>query len=326
MTVLQTALQKNQKRISIAPMVDWTTKDFRTFARLFNPYVYLYTEMLTTNAILQGDTAHHLRFFDNEPPVVLQLGGSDPKQLAKCASLGQQYGYTEINLNVGCPSDRVMQGKMGACLMAEPALVGRCVEAITQACDLPITVKHRIGIDDFDSYEFMSDFVAQVADKGCRHFVVHARIALLNGLSPKQNREIPPLRYDDVYRLKQEFPHLFIEINGGIKTLDDIKTHLTQVDGVMIGREAYHNPMILGQMMTLWGDTPPTHQAIFDKLMILLDDFDKTGTPLTAVARHYLGLFYGVSGGRLWRQALSGQKQLSLNDIKKAGEQVLINM
>lgn len=175
--------------------------------------------------------------------------------------------------------------------MAEPALVGRCVEAITQACDLPITVKHRIGIDDFDSYEFMSDFVAQVADKGCRHFVVHARIALLNGLSPKQNREIPPLRYDDVYRLKQAFPDLFIEINGGIKTLDEIKTHLTQVDGVMIGREAYHNPMILGQMMTLWGDTPPTHQAIFDKLMILLDDFDKTGTPLTAVARHYLGLF-----------------------------------
>lgn len=312
-------LMKN-KRISIAPMIDWTTSDFRTFARLFNPYAYLYTEMLTTNAILQGDTDRHLRFFDNEPPLVLQLGGSNPKELAKCASLGQKYGYTEINLNVGCPSDRVMQGKMGACLMAEPHLVGDCVKAMINACDLPITVKHRIGIDDFDSYEFMRDFVAQVADKGCRHFVVHARIALLNGLSPKQNREIPPLRYDEVYRLKQEFKSLFIEINGGIKTLDEIKTHLTQVDGVMIGREAYHNPMFLGQMMTLWGGKPPTHQQIFDQLMQLLETFDKTGTPLTAVVRHYLGLFYGVAGGRLWRQALSSKKQLDLDDIRRAGE------
>ncbi|WP_066804070.1 tRNA dihydrouridine(20/20a) synthase DusA [Moraxella oblonga] len=311
------------QRISVAPMIDLTTNHYRTFARLFNPDIYLYTEMISTGAILKGDTTHHLRFFDNEPPLVLQLGGSSPAELAQCAKLGQDYGYTEINLNVGCPSDRVQFNKIGACLMAEAPLVAHCVRAMQDVCDLPITVKHRIGIDHFDSYEFMSDFVGVVAEVGCEHFIVHARIALLNGLSPKENREIPPLRYDDVYRLKQEFPHLFIEINGGIKTLDDIKTHLTQVDGVMIGREFYHNPMLLGQCNELWGRQAPTHQEIFEKLLILLENFEKSGTPLTLVMRHYLGLFQGLAGSRKWRQALSGQKSLSLSQIEQAGRAVL---
>lgn len=315
---------KENKRISVAPMIDWTTKDYRTFARLFNPYVYLYTEMISTGAILQGDTNHQLRFFDNEPPVVLQLGGSNPSELAQCAKLGQDYGYTEINLNVGCPSDRVQFNKIGACLMAESSLVADCIKAMQDSVNIPVTVKHRIGIDDFDSYEFMRDFVGTVTEAGCQHFVVHARIAILKGLSPKENREIPPLRYDDVYRLKQEFPHLFIEINGGIKTLDEITTHLQQVDGVMIGREAYHNPMLLGQMMSLWGERVPTHQEIFEKLLILLENCEKNGTPLTAVVRHYLGLFQGLTGSRKWRQALSGQKSLTLSQVEQAGRAVLM--
>lgn len=323
MTSIENSLKSNTKRLSVAPMIDWTTPHYRTFARLFNPHTYLYTEMISTSAILKGDTAHHLRFFDNEPPVVLQLGGSSPTELADCAKLAHSYGYTELNLNIGCPSDRVQFNKIGACLMAEPKLVADCVSAMMDACPLPVTVKHRIGIDEFDSYEFMRSFVEKVATTGCRHFIVHARIAILNGLSPKENREIPPLRYEDVYRLKQEFPEFFIEINGGIKTLDDIKTHLAQVDGVMIGREAYHNPMLLGQAMALWGKPTPTHHEIFDNLLILLENFEKNDTPLTAVVRHYLGLFQGLAGSRKWRQALSGQKSLTLSEIEEAGREVL---
>lgn len=312
-----------EKRISTAPMLDWTTRDFLTFARFFNPYTYLYTEMISTSAILQGDTEHHLRFFDNEHPVVLQLGGANPDELAKCAKIGEQYGYDEINLNVGCPSDRVQHYKIGACLMAEPTLVADCVKAMQDAVNIPITVKHRIGIDNFDSFEFMQDFVGAVVDAGCRHVIVHARIAWLSGLSPKENREIPPLRYDDVYRLKQVFPNVFVEINGGIKTLDEIKTHLNHVDGVMIGREIYHNPMLLGEMMTLWGETVPTHRQIFEQLLEFLAECEKNGTPLTVIMRHYLGLFQGLTGSRKWRQALSGQKYISLEQVKTAGEMVL---
>ncbi len=320
MNNLASALQSNTKRLSVAPMIDWTTKDYRSFVRLFNPYTYLYTEMISTSAILYGDTEHQLRFYDNEPPVVLQLGGSNPDELARCATLGERYGYSEINLNVGCPSDRVQHNKIGACLMAEPKLVADCITAMMSACHLPITVKHRIGIDSFDNYEFMASFVAQVADGGCRHFIVHARIAWLQGLSPKQNREIPPLRYEDVYRLKQDFPELYIEINGGIKTLDDIKTHLAYVDGVMIGREAYHNPFILAQSLALRGEQPPNHRDIFEQLLIQLA---QQKPPLTAVIRHYLGLFNGLIGARQWRQALSGQKSLTLSQIETAGTQVL---
>lgn len=323
MLSLQNALKSNTKRISVAPMIDWTTKDYRTFARLFNPYTYLYTEMISTSAILKGDSHHHLSYYDNESPAVLQLGGSSPDELALCAKKGADYGYREINLNVGCPSDRVQHNKIGACLMAEPKLVAECVHAMREACDVPITVKHRIGIDHCDSYEFMHDFVAAVVEAGCRHVIVHARIAWLNGLSPKENREIPPLRYEEVYRLKQDFPDIFVEINGGIKTMDDIQKHLQHVDGVMIGREAYHNPMILAKAMALWGQAVPNQRKIFEELLEILHKIEQNGTPLTAVVRHYLGLFQGLAGARQWRQALSGQKSLSLAQIEQAGLLVL---
>ncbi|ELA08761.1 tRNA-dihydrouridine synthase A [Moraxella macacae 0408225] len=323
MPTQQINLKSGNKRISTAPMVDWSTKDFLTFARWFNPHIHLYTEMISTSAILHGDSDHHLRFYDNQHPLVLQLGGSMPDELAKCAKLGQDYGYDEINLNVGCPSDRVQHYKIGACLMKTPTLVADCVKAMQDSVQIPITVKHRIGIDDFDSYEFMRDFVGKVAESGCTHFIVHARIAWLNGLSPKENREIPPLRYEDVYRLKQEFKHLYIEINGGIKTLEAVKTHLMYVDGVMIGRESYHNPMFLGQLNELWNQKIPTHREIFAQLIEFLIQCEKNNTPLTTIIRHYLGLFQGLTGSRKWRQALSGKKSLTISQIEKAGESVL---
>lgn len=313
----------HNKRLSTAPMIDWTTRDFLTFARLFNPHTYLYTEMISTSAILQGDTDYQLRYFDNEHPLVLQLGGSVPEELAESAKIGQDYSYDEINLNVGCPSDRVQHYKIGACLMAEPNLVADCLKAMQAAVTIPVTVKHRIGIDEFDSYEFMRDFVAAVVEAGCRHVIVHARIAWLQGLSPKQNREIPPLRYDDVYRLKQEFPNVFVEINGGIKTVEEIKAHLEHVDGVMIGREAYHNPYILAECMTLWGETPKSREQIFAELLEFLAKSEADGVPLKVIMRHYLGLFQGLTGSRKWRQALSGQKHISLKQVKNAGEAVL---
>ena len=313
------------KRLSTAPMIDWSTRDFCYFARLFNPHTYLYTEMISTSAILQGDTDYQLRYYPSEHPLVLQLGGSNPNELAQCAKLGQDYGYDEINLNVGCPSDRVQHYKIGACLMAEPALVADIITAMREAVSIPVSVKHRIGIDNFDSYDFMADFVQHIACAGCDHVIVHARTAWLQGLSPKQNREIPPLRYEDVYRLKQDFPHLTIEINGGITTLCDIKQHLQYVDGVMIGREAYHNPYILAEAMALWGEAIPTRGQIFYQLLEFLAESDQRGTPLTVIMRHYLGLFQGLTGSRKWRQALSGQKQLSLAQVRAAGEAVLAN-
>lgn len=312
-----------QKRLSVAPMIDWTTREYRYFARLFNPYAYLYTEMISTSAILHGDTDYQLKFYPNEHPVVLQLGGSDAQELARCAKIGQDYGYNEINLNVGCPSDRVQHYKIGACLMAEPKRVAELVTAMREAVDIPVTVKHRIGIDNFDSYEFMADFVHHVAQAGCRHVIVHARTAWLQGLSPKQNREIPPLRYDEVYRLKRDFPEMFVEINGGITTVEQIQTHLEHVDGVMIGREAYHNPYVLAESLVLWGQTPPSRAQIFYQLLAFLAQCEANGVPLTVVMRHYLGLFQGLNGSRKWRQALSGQKHISLEQVKNAGDAVL---
>ena len=311
------------KRISLAPMIDWTTSDFRHFARLFNPHIHLYTEMISTSAILQGDTKHVLRYDDSEHPIVLQLGGSDPSQMAKCVQIADKMGYDEFNINVGCPSDRVQHNKIGACLMAEPKLVAKMVCAMKNETDKPVTVKHRIGIDELDSYEFMRDFVEVVADAGCTHFIVHARIAWLQGLSPKQNREIPPLRYDDVYQLKAEFPKLFIEINGGIDALDDIKTHLNHVDGVMVGRAFYHNPMLMGQCNEMWRQAVPTHRDMLEKLLSHLHERQKQGANLAVLCRHYLGLFAGLGGARKWRQALSGKSSLSLDEIRHAGEQVL---
>ena len=311
------------KRLSVAPMIDWTTTDYRYFARLFNPHVYLYTEMISTGALLHGNRARHLRFDTLEHPLVLQLGGADSSEMARCAQFAQQHGYDEVNINVGCPSDRVQHNKIGACLMAEPQTVADLVKHMQAAVDIPVTVKHRIGIDDFDSYEFMVDFVEKVAAAGCTRFIVHARTAWLQGLSPKQNREIPPLRYDDVYRLKQDFPTLDIEINGGIETVADIKTHLQHVDGVMIGRAFYHNPYLLAEANSLWGAPITKRSDILAQLYPYLEKQIAKGEALPTMTRHYLGLFQGLTGARKWRQALSGKPQLTIDDIKRAAEEVL---
>ena len=311
------------KRLSVAPMIDWTTTDYRYFARLFNPHVYLYTEMISTGALLNGNRARHLRFDTLEHPLVLQLGGADSSEMTQCAQFAQQHGYDEVNINVGCPSDRVQHNKIGACLMAEPQTVADLVKHMQAAVDIPVTVKHRIGIDDFDSYEFMVDFVEKVAAAGCTRFIVHARTAWLQGLSPKQNREIPPLRYDDVYRLKQDFPTLDIEINGGIETVADIKTHLQHVDGVMIGRAFYHNPYLLAEANSLWGAPITKRSDILAQLYPYLEKQIAKGEALPTMTRHYLGLFQGLTGARKWRQALSGKPQLTIDDIKRAAEEVL---
>lgn len=311
------------KRLSVAPMIDWTTTDYRYFARLFNPHVYLYTEMISTGALLYGNRARHLRFDTFEHPLVLQLGGADSSEMAQCAQFAQQHGYDEVNINVGCPSDRVQHNKIGACLMAEPQTVADLVKHMQAAVDIPVTVKHRIGIDDFDSYEFMVDFVEKVAAAGCTRFIVHARTAWLQGLSPKQNREIPPLRYNDVYRLKQDFPTLDIEINGGIETVADIKTHLQHVDGVMIGRAFYHNPYLLAEANSLWGAPITKRSDILAQLYPYLEKQIAKGEALPTMTRHYLGLFQGLTGARKWRQALSGKPQLTIDDIKRAAEEVL---
>jgi len=230
--------------VSVAPMMDYSDRHFRYFMRQMTKKALLYTEMINTQAIIHGDRHKLLDFSPLEKPVALQLGGDNPHQLAECAKIGQDWGYDEINLNVGCPSSRVQSGNFGACLMAQPEKVAKCVETMIEAVDIPVTVKHRIGIDNQDSYENMANFVKIVAEGGCQRFVVHARKAWLQGLSPKENRHIPPLRYEEVYRLKQEFPHLIIEINGGITTIEAIQTHLNYVDGVMIGRVACDNPYI----------------------------------------------------------------------------------
>ena len=311
------------KRLSVAPMIDWTTTDYRYFARLFNPHVYLYTEMISTGALLHGNRARHLRFDVLEHPLVLQLGGADTSEMTQCAQFAQQHGYDEVNINVGCPSDRVQHNKIGACLMAEPQTVAALVKHMQAEVDIPVTVKHRIGIDDFDSYEFMVDFVEKVAAAGCTRFIVHARTAWLQGLSPKQNREIPPLRYDDVYRLKQDFPALDIEINGGIETIEDIKTHLQHVDGVMIGRAFYHNPYLLAEANSLWGAPIPKRSDILAQLYPYLEKQIAKGEALPTMTRHYLGLFQGLTGARKWRQALSGKPQLTIDEIKRAAEEVL---
>lgn len=316
-------LDMQQKRLSVAPMIDWTTTDYRYFARLFNPHVYLYTEMISTGALLHGKRERHLRFDDSEHPLVLQLGGADTAEMTQCAVLGQTHGYDEININVGCPSDRVQHNKIGACLMAEPDTVATLVKHMQAAVDIPVTVKHRIGIDDFDSYEFMHRFVETVAAAGCTRFIVHARTAWLQGLSPKQNREIPPLRYDDVYRLKQDFPALQIEINGGIGGIEDIKSHLQHVDGVMIGRAFYHTPYLLAEANALWGQAVPKRSDILAQLYPYLRQQVAQGEPLSTMARHYLGLFQGLTGARKWRQALSGKPQLTVADIERAASEVL---
>lgn len=318
MTDLKTIEQQLQPRISVAPMMDWTTKDYRFFARLFNPNIILYTEMVTTGAIIHGNAKRHLDFNQEEHPIVLQLGGSNPKELATCTKMAQDWSYDEVNLNVGCPSDRVQNNKIGACLMAEPDLVAECIAEMRNAVDIPVTVKHRIGIDEMQSYEEMLHFVDTIAKTGCNNFIVHARIALLQGLSPKENREIPPLRYEDVYRLKQDRPDLIIEINGGIKTYAETIEHLKHVDGVMIGREAYHNPYLLAELGQLWNLEAPDRFDIMQQMMPYIAQRMAEGAPLSIITRHILGLFQNLPGARKWRQALSGGNAKTLKDVETA--------
>lgn len=297
-----------QRRLCIAPMMDWTDRHCRYFLRLISRHAYLYTEMITAGAILHGDADRALRFHPAEHPVAVQLGGSDPRELAACARIAAEYGYDEINLNVGCPSDRVQTGRFGACLMAEPALVAECVAAMAEAAPLPVTVKTRIGIDEHERYEFLSRFVATVAAAGCRTFIIHARKAWLQGLSPKENREIPPLEYGMVHRLKRDFPQLEIIINGGITDLDHAQQQLQSVDGVMLGRAAYHNPYLLSQAdQRFFGAPRPPfsrHEVIERLLPYAAQELDK-GARLHHITRHTLGLFQGMPGARAWRRYLS---------------------
>ncbi len=294
-------------KFSVAPMLDWTDKHCRYFHRKLSHHAVLYTEMVTTGAILfgQGD---YLSFNEEEHPVVVQLGGSDPEAMAKSALLCQQHGYDAININVGCPSDRVQNGMFGACLMAQPAQVAACVSAMRAVVDIPVTVKTRIGIDDSDDMQFLTDFVGIVSEAGCSQFIIHARKAWLQGLSPKENREVPPLNYPRVYQLKQQFPELDISINGGVRTVEECLTHLQYLDGVMVGREAYTNPLLLAQIdHALYGDprpVPTPHQLVREMLPYIELQMQQ-GARFWHIARHMLGIFQGVPGARLWRRHLS---------------------
>jgi tRNA-dihydrouridine synthase A len=302
------------RRVTVAPMMDWTDRHCRYFHRLISSRTWLYTEMVTTGALLYGDVARHLAFTAEEAPVALQLGGSEPADLARAARLGEQWGYDEINLNCGCPSERVQRGAFGACLMKESALVADCVKAMRDVVTIPVTVKHRIGVDEVEDFAFVRDFVGTVAEAGCGVFIVHARNAILKGLSPKENREVPPLKYDYAHRLKREFPALEIIINGGIKTLDEVEVHLRHVDGVMLGREAYHNPYLLAEVDARFygsSDQAKTREEIEAGLIEYCATELSRGTYLGAITRHALGLYRGVAGARGWRRALSDNKRLA---------------
>ena len=300
----------NSSLVSIAPMMDWTDKHCRYFYRLISKNVQLYTEMITTKAILRGDKNRLLDFNAIENPLVLQLGGSDPKEMAACALIAQDWGYDEVNINVGCPSDRVLSGSFGACLMKEPNLVAQCVESMTDKCEIPVTVKHRIGIDDMESYDELSDFVFQISNKGCQHFIVHARKAWLKGLSPKENRTIPPLNYSWVYQLKKDFPSLKITINGGIESCEDVKKHLELVDGVMMGRSIYHNPFLLREIdKTIFDENNILidREQILKKYMTYIEKHSQNGVPIRSMTRHILGIYHGEANAKLFRRLLSGK-------------------
>ena len=289
-------------------MMDWSDHNCRYFWRLLTRQALLYTEMVTTGALIHGDRERFLHFNAEEHPVALQVGGSDPKDLARCARWAREWGYDEINLNCGCPSDRVQSGLFGACLMARPQRVAECVQAMVDACDIPVTVKHRIGIDDMESYEQLLEFIEPVAAAGCSVFIVHARKAWLQGLSPKQNREIPPLNYPWVYRLKKDFPQLTIVINGGIQTLAECEAHLAHVDGVMIGREAYQNPWMLAEVDSLLFGMDNPAESRDDVIAALLPYVEQRlarGAHLNHITRHILGLYQGVPGARKFRRHLS---------------------
>ena len=303
---------------SVAPMIDWTDRHERYFLRLISKHAVLYTEMLTTGALIHGQRDRFLQFDAAEHPLALQLGGSDPHELALCARMGADYGYDEINLNVGCPSDRVQSGRFGACLMATPKLVADCVAAMCDAVDIPVTVKHRIGIDDRDSWDELCEFIETVAQGGCKVFIVHARKAWLNGLSPKDNREIPPLQYDTVYRLKQTYPQWQFILNGGINDISIAQQHLAAVDGVMLGRAAYHDPYLLSQVdQMFFGDAHviPERKKIIEQFLPYIENEIAAGTKLHAMTRHITGLFNGLPGARAWRRTLSEQATKFPTDI-----------
>ncbi len=318
----------NRWKVSVAPMMDWTDRHCRYFHRLLSRHALLYTEMVTTGALMHGDVPRHLQFNAEEHPLALQLGGSEAADLAHCAKLGQQWGYDEINLNCGCPSERVQRGAFGACLMAEPQLVADCVKAMVDGVDstkVPVTVKHRIGIDKTEntpeSYGFVRDFVGTVSEAGCQTFIVHARNAWLKGLSPKANREVPPLRYAVVHQLKKDFPHLNVVINGGITTTNQLHEELAHVNGVMLGREAYHNPWWLSEWDgQFFGDADAapgpalTREAVEAQMCdYMAREAAAHGTPWSAIARHMLGLRHGLPGSRRWRQVWSDHKLKALH-------------
>ena len=310
-------------------MLDWTDRYCRYFLRLISSHVLLYTEMVTTGAILHGNRARFLDFDPSEHPVALQLGGSEPEALGQCAKLGEAWGYDEINLNVGCPSDRVQSGRFGACLMLTPELVADCVKAMRDQVTIDVTVKHRIGVDDQDSYQALCDFVGKVSEAGCETFIVHARKAWLQGLSPKENREIPPLHYETVHQLKRDYPNLQIIINGGITTLEQVEENLKQVDGVMIGREAYNNPWILSQADSLIyasEGSPASRHQIIEAMIPYIDQELSAGTPINRITRHILGLFQGLPGAKKWRRMLSEEAHKAGADsglILRAAAQVI---
>ena len=314
-------------KLSVAPMLDWTERHCRYFYRLMSAHTVLYTEMVTTGAILHG-RGDYLAYNDAEHPLVLQLGGSDVNALVECAKIAEQRGYDEININVGCPSDRVQNGRFGACLMAEPALVAECVNEMQAATEVPVTVKSRIGIDDHDSYEFLHTFIEQVAQAGCQHFIIHARKAWLSGLSPKQNRDIPPLDYHRVYQIKQDFSELEISINGGIKSLEEASEHLNYVDGVMIGREIYNSPYLLAQVdQKLYQKSTAvlTREDVIEQMISYVNQHVASGGKAWHVLRHMLGLCNGLAGARQFRRYLSecaGKPEASGQTLKEAALKV----
>lgn len=298
---------KLDRTLSVAPMMDWTDRHCRYFHRLISPNALLYTEMVTTGAIIHGDRDRHLAFNEAEHPVALQLGGSDPQDLGSCAAIAGQYGYDEVNLNVGCPSDRVQSGSFGACLMKEPSLVADCVSAMREASGLPVTVKHRVGVDDHDRYDQLAGFIDTVRQAGCRTFIIHARKAWLKGLSPRENREVPPLRYDLIERVRMDFPAIELIVNGGIRERDQVRSLLAFTDGVMIGREAYHHPFLLVELESVLFDNPatPSRLQVIQSMRPYVEAELLAGTRLQSITRHMLGLFQGQPGARHWRRHLS---------------------
>ncbi|MCO4811123.1 MAG: tRNA dihydrouridine(20/20a) synthase DusA [Gammaproteobacteria bacterium] len=315
-------MKESPNKIAVAPMMDWTDRHCRFFLRLLSPGAMLYTEMVTAAAIVHGDADRFLRYNAEEHPIALQLGGSEPEWMAQATAMAAKFGYDEININVGCPSDRVQSGQFGACLMARPDIVADCFQAMQSETDIPITVKSRIGIDDRDDEEFLRTFVTTLVDAGCKKFIVHARIAILEGLSPKENRTVPPLDYERVYRLKRDFPELEIVINGGLTQIGHVDAALQQVDGAMIGRQAYHQPYFLAELERHFDAAKgvPSREDVVEQMLPYIDRQLANGVPLNSISRHMLGLFAGQPGARAWRRYISEHAHR-----EGAGSEILVN-